>query len=202
MTSTAPTDGIFAIVLAAGTAARFGATKQLAEFDGVPLVSRAMDTANAVCRTSVVLVVGHEWRAVMACCDPIQGFVVCNDDYDAGIGSSLASAVKVVRHTAEAIVVLLADQVLIPAEHVQALCDTWSGARDEIVATAYGGVTGAPVLFPRGCFDDLVALKGDNGGRQLLSDGRYRVREVACEAGATDIDTPEDLTRTLRSVRS
>jgi molybdenum cofactor cytidylyltransferase len=202
MASAASTSTVFAIVLAAGTASRFGATKQLAEFAGVPLVRRAIETANAVCPTRVVLVVGHEWRAVMRCCDPTQAFVVRNEDYTAGIGSSLATAVKAVRHTADAVVVLLADQVLIGAEHVQALCDDWSGADDEIVATTYAGAAGAPVLFPRGCFDDLVVLSGDNGGRHLLSDDRYRVREVVCEAGSIDIDTPEDLTQTLHNVRN
>jgi molybdenum cofactor cytidylyltransferase len=132
----------------------------------------------------------------------MQGFVVRNEDYASGIGSSLATAIKAVQHTANAVVVLLADQVMIGTEHVQALCNEWSGADDEIVATTYAGTAGAPVLFPRGCFDDLMALSGDNGGRHLLSDDRYRVREVACEAGAIDIDTPEDLTQTVHNVRS
>jgi molybdenum cofactor cytidylyltransferase len=202
MASTETPGDIFAIVLAAGTASRFGATKQLAEFDGVPLVRRAMETANAVCPTRTVLVVGHEWRAVTACCGPVPGFIVYSEDYTAGIGNSLASAVKAIRHAANAVVVLLADQVLITAEHVQALCSTWSGADDEIVATAYAGAAGAPALFPRGCFDGLMALSGDNGGRYLLSDDRYRVRTIACEAAAIDVDTPADLTPTSRSARN
>lgn len=195
MTSNISAETIFAIVLAAGSASRFGATKQLAEIDGVPLVQRATNIATAVCRTNTVLVVGHDWQAVVNGCGPLQGFLVCNEDYATGVGSSLATAVRTVRHVASAVVVLLADQVMIPVEHVQALCDTWSGAEDEIVATAYAGARGAPVLFPRACFDELVALRGDAGGRQLLFDDRYSVREIEFENAAVDIDTPADLRR-------
>lgn len=202
MASKKPDETIFAIVLAAGSASRFGATKQLAEFDGVPLVQRAMAIANAVCAANTVLVVGHEWPAVSRCCDPLQGFLLLNEDFAAGMGGSLAAAVSAVRHAARAVVVLLADQVLITADHVQALCDAWSGSDDEIVATAYGGVTGAPVLFPRACFDDLMSLSGDSGGRQLLSDDRFSLRPVEFEAAAIDIDTPDDLMQTSRNARS
>jgi len=202
MTSNDASASVFAIVLAAGSASRFGATKQLAEFDGEPLARRAMAVANSVCEANTLLVVGHEWRAVLNCCTPLQGFVVLNENYASGVGSSLAHAVRAVRHTAGAVVVLLADQVMVATDHVQALCDAWSGAANEIIATAYAGTTGAPVLFPHACFSDLIALSGDSGGRHLLSDARYRVREIEYEPAAVDIDTPEDLTRTSRSVRS
>lgn len=202
MTSKDSAANIFAIVLAAGNASRFGATKQLAEIDGNPLVKRAVKIANDVCQGKTLLVVGHDWRAVARCCDPYEGFLLFNEDYASGIGSSIAAAVRAVRHTAEAVIVLLADQVMVASDHVQSLCDAWSGAENEIVATAYAGTTGAPVLFPRACFDELTALSGDSGGRHLLSDTRYRVHEVRCEAAAVDIDTPGDLTQISRSARN
>ncbi len=193
---------IFAAVLAAGSATRFGSTKQLATLDGVPLVQRVTNVATAVCANNVVLVLGHDWQAVRDACSPIQGFVVVNDRYADGLGSSIASATRAVQHAAHAIVVLLADQALISAEHVQALCDAWSGADDEIVATAYADTLGVPALFPRGCFAELAGLRGDSGGRHLLSDERFRLKEVVFEPAAVDVDTPDDLKRILRNARS
>jgi molybdenum cofactor cytidylyltransferase len=125
----------------------------------------------------------------------LRGFLIVNDNYCDGLGTSIARAVRSVQHVAQAVVVLLADQPMITADHVQALCDAWSGAEDEIVATAYANTTGAPVLFPRACFDELAALQGDAGGRHLLNDQKFQVKRVVFEPAAVDVDTPADLER-------
>ena len=184
---------VFAVVLAAGSGSRFGSTKQLAEIDGVPLARRAISVATQVCGERTVLVVGHEWQAVSEACAPLCGFLIMNENHAGGMATSIAAAVRSVRHAAPAIVVLLADQAMITAEHIQALCSAWNGAADEIVATQYADAVGAPVLFPRGCFEDLVMLRGDAGGRVLLSDDRFRVTRLVFEPAAVDVDTPEDL---------
>jgi molybdenum cofactor cytidylyltransferase len=196
------TNFVFAAVMAAGSASRFGSSKQLAELDGTPLVQRALDIAAAACDRQTALVVGHNWEAVIAVCDPLPDFFVCNDDYGVGFGTSIAQAVRSLQHVAHAIIVLLADQPLITAEHLRALQTAWSGAENEIVATAYAGTTGTPVLFPRACFKDLAILDGDVGARQLLSDRRFHVKTIAFEPAAADVDTPEDLRRISRNARS
>ena len=193
MSNDTPNPGVFAIVLAAGCSSRFGATKQLAEIDGVPLVRHSIDVAASACGENTVLVVGHDWQAVSAACAGAPGFLVVNDNYREGLGTSLALAVRSVRHTAPAVIVLLADQALISADHIRALSNGWSGKSDEIVATSYAGTTGTPVLFPRDCFKELVKLKGDAGGRHLLDDARFDVKTIEFEPAAIDIDTPADL---------
>lgn len=188
-------NNLYALVLAAGRASRYGRTKQCEAFDGVPLVRRAVDAAAAVCDSRVVLVVGHDWRNVSEAGRGPAGFLVRNESHDDGLGTSLGLGVRALRHVAEAVLVVLADQPLVTGEHLARLVDSWSGARDEIVATAYGGTAGAPVLFPSGCFDELVTLEGDGGGKHLLADARFTTRTVTFEPAAVDIDTPEDLER-------
>jgi len=186
---------VYALVLAAGTSSRFGRTKQLEEFDGSSLVRRAVDAATAACADRQVLVVGHDWSAVADAGLGAGGFLVRNENHASGLGSSLALGVRALRHAAQAILVILADQPLVSAGHLRALIDTWSGAGDEIVATAHTDTAGPPVLFPRGCFDDLAQLRGDSGGKHLLSDPRFRTRTIRFEPAAVDIDTPADLAR-------
>jgi molybdenum cofactor cytidylyltransferase len=187
------TANVFTIVLAAGSGSRFGSTKQLAEIDGIPLVRHAMNVATKACAERTVLVAGHEWNSVSDACAPLPGFLIVNENHAEGLGTSIAAAVRSVRHAARAIVVLLADQPLITAEHLQALCAAWGGADDEIVATQYADAVGAPVLFPPGSFEDLVMLCGDAGGRHLLSDSRFKVTKIVFEPAAVDIDTRTDL---------
>ena len=187
--------GVFAIVLAAGSATRFGATKQLAKIDGKSLVEHAVEVANDVCQDHCLLVVGHNHQAVSAACQSEHGFMIVNDDYAAGLGTSLALAVKSIRHVASAVIVLLADQPRITSQHVRALADAWDGSDDEIVATSFAGTQGPPVLFPAACFDELAGLTGDRGGRHLFDDQRFRLSTVVFEPSSIDIDTPEDLTQ-------
>ncbi|MDH3532978.1 MAG: nucleotidyltransferase family protein [Gammaproteobacteria bacterium] len=186
-------NAVFAVVLAAGSASRFGSAKQLAKAQGLPLVKRVVDAACGACGRSVAVVIGHEWRAVSNACMPFHGFLIVNEKFATGMGSSIAAAVRRLRHAADAVIIMLADQPLVTAAHIRALIDTWSGAADEIVVTAFADTYGPPVLFPRACFAELAELQGDSGGRQLLNDPRFVVRKVRFENAAVDVDSPADL---------
>lgn len=196
------TTPVFVIVLAAGSASRFGGAKQLAPIDGRPMVVNAVRTAARACGDRTILVTGHESRRIAEACAGAAGFIVVNERYRDGIGTSIAAAVSRLRHVAGAIVVSLADQPLVTAEHLRALVGAWNGADDEIVASGFAGTEGPPALFGRGCFAELAALEGDNGGRALFHDSRFSVTTVAFEPAAIDVDTPADLRRISRSVRS
>jgi molybdenum cofactor cytidylyltransferase len=180
-------------VLAAGSASRFGRTKQLETFDGMALVRRAANCVRDVCGDNTVLVTGHDYAAVAAAAGDAARFVLVNEHYGVGIGGSIAMAARSLSHTATGILLMLADQPLITTAHLRAIRDTWSGASDEIVATSFAGTMGPPVLFPRGAFDALAELSGDCGARQLLQDVRFTVRTITFEGAAVDIDTPDDL---------
>ena len=188
-------NAVFAVVLAAGSAKRFGATKQLERVGGQPLVRRAADLAYEMCGDHTVLVVGHDWRAVTAAARDDSGYLVYNERHEDGLGTSISLAVRCVAHAASAIALLLADQPLITAQHLASLCEAWSGADDEIIATAFAGTKGPPVLFPRATFAELARLEGDQGAQHLLRDDRYRTRTVIFEPAATGVDTKADLRR-------
>jgi molybdenum cofactor cytidylyltransferase len=184
---------VFAAVLAAGRSLRFGRSKLLETLDGQPLVRRAADVARGACGDRSILVTGHDSATVVAAAGDAPQFVIVNDHHEEGMGGSIALAARAVAHTADALLILFADQPLVTVQHAAALTGAWSGAQDEIVATAFAGTTGPPVLFPRGAFDALAALSGDTGAKRILEDAAVRVRTVRFEDAAIDIDTPADL---------
>jgi molybdenum cofactor cytidylyltransferase len=192
-TPTPRTPIVFAAVLAAGRSRRFGRSKLLEAVDGQPLVRRAASIARAVCGDRSILVTGHDSTAVTAAAGHAAQFLIVNDRHEEGIGGSIALAARAVAHTADALLILFADQPLITVQHAEALTGAWSGAQDEIVATGFAGTVGPPVLFPRGAFDALGALSGDTGAKRILEDAAFSVRTVPFEDAAIDIDTPADL---------
>ncbi len=184
---------IFAAILAAGRSTRFGSTKQVAKARGEPLVRIAASAAQQVCGDKVFTVIGHDMGVVLAALGDDSGFVVVNEDYDSGLASSIVRAVDACQSDAAALLIMMADQPLVTAEHLHGLLEAWSGSENEIVATAYAGTAGPPVLFARGAFPDLLGLRGDTGARTLFDDERFDLKTVLFEPAATDVDIAADL---------
>ena len=196
------TESVFAIVLAAGASTRFGSAKQLAELDGTTIVQRASQRATECCGSRSVLVAGHAWRSVVAAGTPLSGFIVINDNHQAGMASSIAAGVRAVQHAADAVLIILADQPLITSAHLRALIAAWTSGSADIVATSFAGTTGVPALFARRCFASLQELQGDQGARALFDDPDFNFETTAFAGAAVDIDTVDDLARLARNARS
>lgn len=188
---------VFAIVLAAGQSSRFGKTKLLENYQGIPLVTRSVRLAEAVCGPHSVLVTGNDWQRVNQICAPLAGFLVVNPRFADGLASSIEYGIRSVAEVADAVLLLLADQPLIASAHLQSLLDTWQTSRELIVASAYSGIIGPPVIFPRRDFADLQRLSGDNGARKIIEANRERVKSIRFEPAALDIDQQSDLERSI-----
>jgi molybdenum cofactor cytidylyltransferase len=186
-------DTLFAVVLAAGASTRFGRTKQLEPFDGQSMVANAVRKAEAVCGANSVLVTGNRWQEVVESCEPLSGFFVVNDDYQTGLASSIACGVAAVRESAAAILLLLADLPLVTTDHLALLARNWRQSPGSIIASAFDGTLGPPIVFPSADFDALQQLRGDNGARPVIDANLHRVLSIACEEAAFDVDRPEDL---------
>ena len=184
---------LFAVVLAAGESRRFGATKQLAPHAGRPLVAHAISAAEAVCGRHTLLVTGNEWRNVAAAGGELQGFLVVNPAFREGLSSSIRAGVACLSGVADGVLLMLADQPLVTSEHLAALVYRWRGSTDSIVASAYAGSFGPPVIFPRALFAELGQLRGDRGAKSVIDRHGDRLISVDCPDAAIDIDRPGDL---------
>jgi len=184
---------IFAVVLAAGAASRFGSSKQLATWGGEPLVHRASRLARETCGDRTLLVVGHAAAEVAAAAGGECRFIAYNERFRDGLSSSLALAVRVLGKTSDAILLLLADQPRVTPEHLRMMVEEWNGNETQIVASAYSDTLGAPALLPAGTFAKILRLSGDVGARALFDDPDFDVTAVRFDAAAADIDTPADL---------
>jgi molybdenum cofactor cytidylyltransferase len=176
-------------VLAAGAGRRFGAIKQLALYDGEPLVRRACRTALAAGLSPVIVVVGAHAERVTAAVRDLAVRIRFNAQWEAGLASSIRCAAAELEPAIAALALVLADQPLITAAHLVALCERRGGAL--VAATRHGDVCGVPAVFDRALFGRLAALAGDRGARELIAASR-RV-ELPFAGAAFDVDTPEAL---------
>lgn len=188
------------LLLAAGEGSRFGGAKQLADINGEPMVRRA---ARVLLETDapVLVVTGAYADDVEAVLDDLPLSIVRCEAWQLGMGNSLATGTREIMHTfphASAVLVALADQPLLSPSAFQTMLERHRQAPDRLLATEHDGVQGPPALFPRDCFDALVALSGSKGARPLLQREAARL-ELFAMSDVADVDTQDDLRRVQAS---
>ncbi|HXR14212.1 MAG TPA: nucleotidyltransferase family protein [Solirubrobacteraceae bacterium] len=184
---------VVGLVLAAGAGRRFGWPKQLALFDGRPLLEHALlAMASARRLDSVVVVLGAHADAVLAGVERHGASAVICQDWEEGQAASLRTGVAAVASRADAVVVTLGDQPSLDARAIDRVVEGRDGVSLAIRAS-YGRRPGHPVLLERGLFDRVTSLRGDEGARGLLAGAAVKL--VACDGLGSDldIDTVEEL---------
>lgn len=186
---------IVGILLAAGTASRFGGDKLLQPLpDGTPIgvaaarsLLRGVDRGVAVVRAEdeeLARLLSAEGMRVEACQNAAQG-----------MGASLAYGVSTMRD-AKGWLIALADMPFIQAETTRGVAHLIEKGAP-IAAPFHRGKRGHPVGFSRDFYAALSGLQGDCGARDLLAAHAARIRPLHCDDPGilTDVDTPLDLAR-------
>jgi len=189
---------IAAVVLAAGSASRMAASgshKLLAEFDGVPLVRKSVETVLATQFHGSVVVTGYRADDIEKAIEGLDIAIIRNHDFATGMASSLRAGLQAVRQGADGLLVMLADMPAIRPEHLQLMIDAFRREQGRaIVRAVSGGKRGNPVILPVTTFDAISKLTGDIGARPVIERSGLPVIDVDIgDAAHVDTDTPEDI---------
>jgi molybdenum cofactor cytidylyltransferase len=186
-------DGLYAVVLAAGPSRRFGSVKQLVRVAGRPLLHTAVTRASEVTGNALIVVLGSAAAELAPLLKHSPGSVIVNQAWREGMASSIRASVARLPATCRGVMLILADQAAVSADDLKRLAETWRRQPQYVAAAQYAGTLGAPAIFPRALFRELAELRGDAGARALLRCNAHRVVRVPMPSAAVDIDTPEDL---------
>ena len=157
---------IAVILEAAGDSRRFGSNKLLHIMDdGRPMVSNILEAVRSVDAYKKILVTQYDEVASMA-----PDFdVVMNDRPDLGISRSMQLGLEAAGD-ADAYMFCVCDQPGIKASTLERLMDAYKKGTAGIVSLAWQGKMCNPKIFSSAYKDELMALSGDTGGRQIISD--------------------------------
>lgn len=181
------------IVLAAGTATRYGAAKQALPWNGTTLAAHAARTALSAGLDPVVVVLGYEAERIETSLSGLPVQTIFNPDFETGQSTSLRKGLDSLPSSAGAAVFLLADQPLITAGILGRLVSAHRRSFAPACVPVFEGRRGNPALFDKALFPELRRLHGDTGGRELLE--KYKSDIILVPAGREvlmDIDTPDD----------
>jgi molybdenum cofactor cytidylyltransferase len=184
---------IHVVVLAAGASTRFGATKQLVRVNGRPLLHTVLSRAAELAGHSVTVVLGAHAGELAPLLKHSPAAVAVNREWAEGIASSIRAGVAHTPATADAILIMLADQAAVTTEDLRRLAGAWRRNPSSIAAAQYGGGMGVPAIFPRWCYRELNELRGDRGAQAILQRHVDRLVRLPMPSAELDIDRPEDL---------
>lgn len=184
---------IAGLLLAAGRSTRFGADKLCAKLNGKAVVRwSAMALVDAVDEVYVIVPPGAD--ATIQALSRLDVRFVINLGRDEGMASSIRAGIAALPAVAEAVVIALADQPLVSADVIRAVTERWRVGDTAAAAPMYRDGRGHPVLFGRGSFGALAALRNDVGARAVLDALGDGVALVAIDTPMpADVDTPEAL---------
>ncbi len=188
------------ILLAAGYATRFGSNKLLEALPagspdaGVPIGLAAAKHLVEVLPDSIAVVRPRARKLAKLLRGAGCEVLVCENAAE-GMGTSLAAGIRAAAD-AHGWVIALADMPFLQPRTIRTIANALSDGA-AIAAPSYRGERGHPVGFARRFLDELAALRGDEGARELLK--RYpnllTLYDVDDPGVLRDIDTRSDLTR-------
>jgi molybdenum cofactor cytidylyltransferase len=188
---------IVGLLLAAGSATRFGSDKLSHRLPhGVTIAVQAARHLRSVVPRVVAAVkpgAQHLADALSKHCE----IVVCENAAE-GMGASLACAARAAGR-ADGYLVALADMPFVRRTSIAAVRDAIAGGA-ALAAPYFRARRGHPVGISGEFFDELLAAKGDEGARRVLAENEHRLVKIPVgDPGVVrDIDTPDDLAPPLK----
>jgi len=191
---------ISAILLAAGESNRMGQPKQLMPFGQSTILEGTIDNLlnSAVSETIVVLGYRNEVIRKTIAGKPVK--IAINPDYQKGMSASIIAGLKQIDKRARAVLLALGDQPFVDSQTINSLVEAFIVNKRGIIIPVYQGRRGNPVIFAIKYKGELLNLKGDIGGREIIKHHPDDVLELAvnCEGVLIDIDTAKNYTSMIK----
>ena len=164
---------IHIILLAAGESRRFGGNKLLSEFMGKPLYRHVFDKLTELIKKrsdlDLCVVTQYEEIRKQVCAAGIP--VIWNDHSYEGITSSLKLGIACVGEVMERdyYCFFVADQPHMKIDTMDRFFDRFLQSGFSLGCIRYEGHKGNPTIFHVKYREELLALTGDTGGKQVFS---------------------------------
>lgn len=191
---------ISAIILAAGKSERMEGFKQLLKIGNRTMVETVVSSVMESKAEDMIVVLGYRADDVYDVLPEGEYKIVFNPDFEEGMGTSLKRGVDELSAETEAFLVVLADQPFLEPETIDEIINEYERAEPEIVAPAYGGTRGNPVLIDCSLRERIMDIEGDMGAREILGEREESVSlvEISSPSVLFDVNTEEDYKKIQR----
>jgi molybdenum cofactor cytidylyltransferase len=183
------------MILAAGASTRMGTPKQLLLYRGRSFVRHFCDVAIASVCQPITVVLGANAEQIKPEISQLPVQIVENQQWAEGMSSSIRVGLEAllgVNQNLEAVAIALCDQPFVSSQTLDRIVEAYHFTGKPIIASEYAGTLGVPVLFSHTLFSEIMALKSNEGAKQLIKRHIHEVFSIPFPEGSIDIDTPND----------
>jgi len=196
------------VILASGEGRRFGGNKLMADLRGKPLVLHVIEASEGLFDRSVLVTRSNEVAVLGEDCVGLSvvlhGEPLKSDSVRLGLEKLLnmekgSGSAENAGGALESVMFFQGDQPLVRKSSIERMLGEASEYPDAIIRLSFGGEAGAPVLFPRWAFPELLSLPEGKGGGAVIGRHPETVRLVEAEDASElrDADTPEELLKLI-----
>jgi len=190
------TASVAAIVLAAGMSSRMGhANKLLCELGGKPVIARVLDQLQQSTLGKIIIITGHQREQIERQLHSLDQRAVFNPDFENGMSTSIRAGMAALPEIIQAVIICQGDMPFVSANVINQLINAHIENPAKVIAPAFMGKRGNPLLWPRRLFPVLESLEGDCGARHVLKKFNDEILEQDVDniGILLDIDSPEAL---------
>lgn len=187
---------VAAIVLAAGQSSRMGqANKLRCELGGKPVIAQVLDQLQQSTLGEIIIITGHQRKQIEQQLHGPNQHAVFNPDFENGMSTSIRAGMAALPETVQAAVICQGDMPFVSANVINQLINAHIENPAKVIAPAFMGKRGNPLLWPRRLFPVLESLEGDCGARQVLKKFNDEILKLDVDniGILLDIDSPEAL---------
>lgn len=188
---------ITGIILASGFSNRMGQNKLLIEVDGMKVIERVINSCKNSMLDEIILVYRvDELKEIGERCG-IK--TISNPNAHQGQSASVIQGVENSKDL-NAFMFIVGDQPFLDTKVINKLIEEYRKDTNMIVVPFYNQKFGMPIIFPNLYKEDLLKVKGDKGGREIIDNNQDLVKKIYFEDEllGIDIDTIEDLEKLNR----
>ncbi len=192
------------IILAAGASRRMGRPKQLLKIGENSLIQYVVKIVKKTSAFApVIVVLGSDFEKVKNELSTFEVFPVLNQNWEKGIGTSIATGIKEIQKLnpeIQAVIILLADQPKVEASLLAKIVKLYQQTGKKIIASKYAKTIGVPTLIDQSIFQELESLTGDKGAKKIIQQfaDKNEVAFIDFPGGKLDLDTLSDYDRFLK----
>ena len=194
--------GIVAIVLAAGASSRMGNDDKLFKhIDGQTLLRRSIAQVKSANINKCLVVVRKITQEHHDALEGLDFQFVEASDASLGMSASMRAGVLAAGPNAKAYLICLADMPDITNDHIDKIIKAHDPDIDRNIVRpkTSSGKYGHPVLFDGKYYEDITSIEGDTGAKSVVQNAKDQVYDIEMDDAITiDLDTPRAWTDWLR----
>lgn len=187
------------IILASGFSRRMGKNKLLMNIGEEVILQKVIREIKKSDISNIILVAREDNVIEIGIREEIQ--VIKNESATYGQSQSIKVGLTKV-NASQNFMFFCGDQPFIDSSSINKLITASIRLKDNIIIPRVKGKTGSPVIFPKFLKDELEALKGDVGGREVIKSNNSKVIyvDINNDLFLQDIDTMDDYKKFITNI--